>query len=745
MLQSKFKSLLAVLCVLACIAGFSQGAVSSVLAEDAEAVALPTFDLPNADPVTVENDALKLVFDQTDCTFTVTNKANGYVWYSNPVGREEDPIAKGKYKKEMGAMLLVYYINKNELEDSVNSYTGAVTGKHFTVKGIENGVRIDYEFDYEKFSIPVEIQLQKDHLQARIIADEIREDDVNIISRIELLPYFGATSTEDEGYMLVPDGSGSLINFNNGKTTYAAYDQRVYGRDINTALIRQVATTRTAHLPVFGISNANGNGVLGVITENTSAEIMANVSGNKTSYNTVRACYQMRCADTYTLGSTIGSRVKTINIYEEGGINVDVAETSYFFLSGEDSDYSGMAKRYRAFLTEQGSVQGDTSKTELFLELYGAAEVTKSVLGIQTDVIEPITPYSDAEAILRSLKEAGVGHIAVRYVNADENAIRSKVPTSISLPGALGGKKAFRSLLKYCQENDIDLYLDREMQVTDKWGNGYISFFNGAQTISGTLAVREIYGIQLMFKTTASGLLTVGALDKLSDKVLKSLNKWKDQAPIGVSLGTFGTDLYSDFRQVGWTRRDSEDLIARISAKFEQAGFPVMATGANLPATMSANRLINVSVSSSRFDITDCSVPFYQMVFSGLKSYAASPANLRAGVTDSVLQAIETGSMITFNLSNVDYTKLAGTRYDHLYSIGFNDYKDDAVAAYKTLDEVYAKTDHSAVKRHAQLTRRVARTEYENGAVVYVNYTEEDYAADGVIIPAKGYLVKGGN
>ena len=45
---------------------------------------------------------------------------------------------------------------------------------------------------------------------------------------------------------------------------------------------------------------------------------------------------------------------------------------------------------------------------------------------------------------------------------------------------------------------------------------------------------------------------------------------------------------------------------------------------------------------------------------------------------------------------------------------------------------------------HARLTPTVSVTTYENGAKVYVNYDTEDYLADGVKVPARSYIVEGG-
>lgn len=48
-----------------------------------------------------------------------------------------------------------------------------------------------------------------------------------------LLPYFGAAGAGEQGYMLVPGGSGALIELNNGKTNLEPYEtELLYGEDL---------------------------------------------------------------------------------------------------------------------------------------------------------------------------------------------------------------------------------------------------------------------------------------------------------------------------------------------------------------------------------------------------------------------------------------------------------------------------------------------------------------------------------
>ena len=52
----------------------------------------------------------------------------------------------------------------------------------------------------------------------------------------------------------MPDGSGAIIRFNNGKSANGSYQQYVYGRDSAIGMTAASGYYENALLPVFGSS-----------------------------------------------------------------------------------------------------------------------------------------------------------------------------------------------------------------------------------------------------------------------------------------------------------------------------------------------------------------------------------------------------------------------------------------------------------------------------------------------------------
>lgn len=117
--------------------------------------------------------------------------------------------------RQLQSQLIITFVDAALNEMTVNSQEGCVQADTFEVRQIANGVRIVYDFAeaVTSFRIPVEITLADDYVQASIVYPEIEEYGTSRLTSVSLLPYFGAGESGEDGYALVPDGSGALIRF----------------------------------------------------------------------------------------------------------------------------------------------------------------------------------------------------------------------------------------------------------------------------------------------------------------------------------------------------------------------------------------------------------------------------------------------------------------------------------------------------------------------------------------------------
>lgn len=91
----------------------------------------------------------------------------------------------------------------------------------------------------------------------------------------------------------MPDGSGSLIHFNNNKLYATPYRSAMYGPDAALTQLGQVQKEETARLPVFGMKYED-RGFLAVIESGDAiAAVEADVSGRLNQYNNVFSSYTL--------------------------------------------------------------------------------------------------------------------------------------------------------------------------------------------------------------------------------------------------------------------------------------------------------------------------------------------------------------------------------------------------------------------------------------------------------------------
>lgn len=121
--------------------------------------------------------------------------AAGTRWYSNPDMGDADEGASGVYKMELQSLLLIGYqdIAKKQY-GKANSETGSVRSGNAVINRLENGFEAVYSFPQMGFTVPVEITLDSDGINASVDIGKIKESNPEsfLICSISVLPYFGA-------------------------------------------------------------------------------------------------------------------------------------------------------------------------------------------------------------------------------------------------------------------------------------------------------------------------------------------------------------------------------------------------------------------------------------------------------------------------------------------------------------------------------------------------------------------------
>ncbi len=675
-----------------------------------------------------ENGSYIMLVDDRLGNLGLKNKATGYIWWSSPLGAARDKVATPLLVNELRSSNTLRYGIPSKRSNN-NVLRSGTDDCEIKVSDVKNGVKVTYYYNKAGFSFPVEYTLEEDCLKASLKVSDIKEPkDEKIATEVTLMSSFGAASDTEDGCFVIPDGSGALVRFNNNKTMDTnAYQQRVYGNDVTVVPTSRGAVTEQIYLPVYGIVKED-NAMLVVASKGDSnAYISAQVSKqSNSSYNLCNFTFILRGTDTFYMS---GNNSDKLTVFENGDIKSDDIELRYYPISKKGASYVDVADRYRQYLIEEDGVEPKSSKAAMYVDLYGGTLKKKPVLGIPVTLKQPVTKYDEALEILTELKNKGVDDMVVSYNGWTNDGIRRKVDTGASPSGTLGGKSSFNKLTDFIDENGFEFYPASSSRDFYS-GNGYYSFTSTCVRVSGSysriVSYDRAYGIPDGFKKNMS-LLSPSYYGEVYGDIASSYAK---AGLTGAAVDNAASSLYGDYGKKDISRYKAMTLAEEAFGKLSDSldnGF--IADGANAYALPYVSHITNVPLSSSRFDIFNEDVPFYQIVMHGLVPYSTTPVNGDADPSQLLLMAAATGSSLSYDMIYNETSKLKDTDYDRYYYANYHYWADTAAEEYKLLAPLLDSVSDSTITGYdVSDDGSLITTTFSNGTVVktdLVNKTVE--------------------
>ena len=693
-----------------------------------------------------ENDRLELHYDTVESQIILKDKLTQEEWRSTPDDIAQDKHATGVNKINRQSDLIVQYHNTSYVTDQVNSYTGAIKKGDFTWELIENGVAIRYYFPKQGFVIPVQYVLEEDCLAASIISEGIEEEvwedpdtdpeKKQSVMNVALLPFMGAAGSDDEGYLIIPDGSGALIHFNNGRTGAAIYQQDVYGRDDALTIRKAAATTYDVNMPLFGIVR-NGRALMAVVENGDyQAQLNAMVNGQLTGYSNAYFAVQYIHMEANTImpGSEHSTDVMLpTNTFRDMG-NFTVR---YYPLAAENATYADVAAAYRAQLGLKESIADAATQQ---LEMVASIPSIDTFLGVPYESVRVLTSYEQAAQTLRDFAAEGLNDLTLRYTGWSKQSVRGKMVTGLDLDNRLGGKKAFDGLRQAVKETGAEMVLAVDLIDIYEDGNGYWSLFAATDSVNSTAKQVPEFLQSTGYQDPEGKPWYLLSPDKVPEAARKLAENLSGQVD-GVSLSMLGNTVYSSFGKTGISRTSAgmywQQALETLSGKIQT----LSAKTASAYAFPYIEQVDATPCASSRFEVTDMEIPFYQMVTHGAMVLYTEPANEDGNVRKALLRAIEYGMYPSWRVIAGDTALLSGTDYASWHAASLDAWREEIknTAAWMAPLGVYAGMQMTG---HEQVTATLSVTTYANGDMVLVNYGSEDAEHLGVTVPALGYAIK---
>lgn len=614
--------------------------------------------------------------------------------------------------------------------------------------------------------IKVYITLEEDSIDYHIPYSEMGGAGLNKLAAIDISPFLGASGgrmnvmnpetleweTQDSyrvpGYVLVPDGSGSLIRFVDNTSTFNSYVGDVYGKDYATETYYNFAyyddvPVKDPVMPVFGIAHGQGQMAFAAWANQGAEymEIIVNPDGTKgTTYTWAYPRFELN-VNYYQLydekGSGFFKQMDEIFQYD-----IDI---TYAFLFGDGSDgtpaadYTGMARVYREYLIAEGELTLlETREGDIPIRLDFIMADSKS--GIVGNSQVEVTTAEDVEEILNQVTSRGITNVNSGLIGWQKKGESLSKPYKMSFSGSIGSKGDFKKLIENFGKRGIDISLSRDVITINKSMTGY---YNTA------------------VKCISNWYLSIDKEAILPENVPTSLFSYATPAKAASWINTLAGRTSGFSRSLtltemphvltsNWSRNGAVTSLTEAVELYRNTLSKVNGeTLLNLENPHMylwkyTDRYLQIPVGSSQYIFETDTVPFLEMVLHGTMEMYAPYANFSFYTRDSILRMIDYNISPSFILSKEPSYKLADTFSANFYSTEYSLYEELIQQVYGTINEVLSQVQgFEWTYRYVPENGVVINTYQKDSETRYViiNYTENEVTYHGTTVAPESAAV----
>lgn len=691
---------------------------------------------------TIYNNTLKLSVDADDGDITVTDLRNNREYVSTSQEGVENNWVTGPSRLAFLSQVSIDVIDDLGSLSTVHSYNGAVKNDGFTLYRSKDALCAEYKFEDEGICLSVEYRLDNDRIIVDIPTNKISVKGEYELADINILPYFGAATPQDDGQLLVPSGSGALIDFNNEKGQYGEFSQKVYGNDAMDLMDYRTEQGELILFPMYSMMYKNSDSAFVAYVENGAALATLKASASSLSSALTTASFQFNYHP-YTLVNPLNTDSQSVkyNQLTRERADIDSFTLSYQFFNKNQS-YFDIAQHVRNRMIRSGVAESkDALANKLYIDVLMGVNKTVYTLGIPHKTCYPLTTLSQASEIAKSFSELPVVMI-LKGIDSD-GAYGGKIDTSFSVNKKIGSKKEYIDLEKSLKQNGGALYSVVNTTEYTKSAFGFSKLFNAARSVTGKniMLYRYRFGDgQKNIEIEPLNLLNINKIEKGVNKFIKSAikNKVSAVAPLSFSNSPYTCNTKSgDRNQMLTTFKSSLKAYKNAQMKLLLES-PVDAL------VEYADDIHALPINSGRHKIFDNEIPFVQLVLNGLRNYSTPALNC----DDSnvvILKALESGSSLAVSLYASEFDDIYDTPLKKYVSSEYLLQKERLKECIKEYSSVIEEFKNCKIVAHTVLSENVNAAEYSNGKKVIVNFGNTDYEYNSQRVAARSYIVTEGS
>jgi hypothetical protein len=704
-----------------------------------------------------ENDEIAVYFEKDSFSIVVENKITGYFWSSRPEfqgysGMREDTPAT---RNQMNSGLWIGYVSTDNLSsaglktDSLYALAeveyannGSVTVENpdrlrpFYIKDgtydtrkvttaivSQTGDSFTVHIDAIKLGIAfdVEIRLTEEHdIAVRIPSESISETHAKYrLMSLSVFPYFGS-AREDEmpGYLMIPDGVGTLIRTDRRYNTYFQAD--FYGDDFgyDAVVIPQLS------VPIFGIVHeAGANGFYAEVNEGAEhATLVAYLWGDKTRYDRLYTRFNYR-----QIYLTVINKAGKGNDTIAPAVRKSDFSQTYHLLSEEKASYVGMATDYRDILRERG-ILSDKEKTvgnQIPIQLsYIMGDQEPAFLG--TSRVTMTTP-SQVRDSYEDFRRMGILNQQIQLCGWSRDGFVNRTPYTTSV----AGKTAYQDLIADIRADGNEVYLYNDYVTGSEWSPRVSVIRDVAKDLSRLKIVRT--------SVTLDGQETqLMALEPLRSLAMAQQDAdFYADLGVGLALDSLGSTLFAYYDGAIHERGEVIPTYLEIANLTEE----VLLMNPNAYLWGAIEGYLDLPITNTQYDFFTDLVPILPIILKGSLSYYTPYLNFNALGSDRLLMMVDFGVNPSYILTAEETYRMRYTPASVFYTTTLATYRDPIVETYTYLNGALSHVLGAMITARDVLSTGFVRLHYDNGVTIYVNYGAQAQTDGTVTVPARDYEV----
>ena len=358
------------------------------------------------------------------------------------------------------------------------------------------------------------------------------------------------------------------------------------------------------------------------------------------------------------------------------------------------------------------------------------------------------TTFDDAKGIIESLLSSDVKNLNVRFSGWANGGVSQKVLSNVRIQRQLGGQKGMDQLIAYAKEQNVPLYFDGVSCFAYRSGlfQNFIPYRDAARFTTREQVELYPYSVVTFLPAEYFDPYYLVQPDFAREKASNLIEALEERKAYGVAFRDIGSLLSGDYNPKNTTTREEvKQMNLDTIQQAKDAGQSVMVKEGYDYVLPYVDLVTDVNLYGTNYSIIDELVPFYQIAIHGTVDYTGQPINLSADWQTELLRCAEYGAGLNFTFMEESGRILQETNHGGYFGACYADWGEDAVSIINAYQQDMAGLNQQAITRHEVLAHNVTLTGYEDGTQVYVNYGTADYTDGGQIIPARSYLVVGGD